>query len=89
MSAPVLLGESVSCGVVLESGVHAGFENTLDNADFTGAGSENEINDAQVVVPGADAENDFLDAQVVVPGSSGAAARYSTLRLVRLEAAAR
>ena len=63
VSAPVLLGESVSCGVVLESGVHAGFENTLDNADFTGAGSENE----------------FHDAQVVVPGSSGAAARYSTL----------
>ena len=55
VSAPVLLGESMSCGVVLESGVHAGFENTLDNADFTGAGSENEFHDAQVVVPGAGA----------------------------------
>ena len=63
VSAPVLLGESVSCGVVSESGIHAGFENTLDDADFAGAG----------------AENDFHDAQVVVPGSSGAATRFSTL----------
>ena len=63
VSAPVLLGESVSCGVVSESGIHAGSENTLDDADFAGAG----------------AENDFHDAQVVVPGSSGAATRLSML----------
>ena len=41
----------------------AGFENTLDDADFAVAG----------------AENDFHDAQVVVPGSSGAGARFSSL----------
>ena len=63
MSAPVCLGESESSGVVSESLIHAGFENTLDDVDFAGAG----------------AEKDFHDAQVVVPGSSGAAARYSTL----------
>ena len=63
VSAPVCLGESESSGVVSESLIHDGFENTLDDVDFAGAG----------------AESDFHDAQVVVPGSSGAAARYSTL----------
>ena len=63
VSAPVCLGESESSGVVSESLIHAGDENTLDDVDFVGAG----------------AEKDFHDAQVVVPGSSGAAARYSTL----------
>ena len=53
VSAPVLLGESVSCGVVSESGIHAGFENTLDDADFAGAGAENDFHDAHVVVPGS------------------------------------
>ena len=63
VSAPVLLGETESSGVVSESSIQAGFENSLEDADFAVAG----------------AENDFNDAQVVVPGSSGAGARFSTL----------
>ena len=61
VSAPVLLGETDSCGVVSESSIQAGFENSLEDADFAVAG----------------AENDFHDAQVVVPGSSGAGAGSS------------
>ena len=61
VSAPVLLGETDSCGVVSESSIQAGFENSLEDADFAVAG----------------AENDFNDAQVVVPGSSGAGAGFS------------
>ena len=61
VSAPVLLGETDSCGVVSESSIQAGFENSLADADFAVAG----------------AENDFNDAQVVVLGSSGAGAGFS------------
>ena len=63
VSAPVCLGESESSGVVSESLIHAGFENTLEGVDLAGAG----------------AENDFHDAQVVVPGFSGASARDAQL----------
>ena len=53
VSAPVLLGETDSCGVVSESSIQAGFENSLEDADFAVAGAENDFNDAQVVVPGS------------------------------------
>ena len=53
MSAPVLLGETDPCGVVSESSIQAGFENSLEDADFAVAGAENDFNDAQVVVPGS------------------------------------
>ena len=51
MSAPVLLGETDPCGVVSESSIQAGFENSLEDADFAVAGAENDFHDAQVVVP--------------------------------------
>ena len=61
VSAPVLLGEIDSCGVVSESSIQSGFENSLEDAGFAVAG----------------AESDFHDAHVVVPGSSGAGAGFS------------
>ena len=61
LSAPVLLGETDPCGVVSESSIQAGFENSLEDADFAVAG----------------ADNDFNGAQVVVLGSSGAGAGFS------------
>ena len=54
------LGDGVVRGRSVCS-IQAGFENSLEDADFAVAG----------------AENDFNDAQVVVPGSSGAGAGFS------------
>ena len=76
---PGIVGSRSSPGAVFVEQVSAPVllgENTLDNADFTGAGSENEFYDAQLVVLGAGAENDFHDAQVVIPGSSGVAVSF-------------
>ena len=51
VSAPVLLGETDPCGVVLESSNRAGSENVLDDADIEVAGAvENNVGGAQLEI---------------------------------------
>ena len=79
---PGIVGSRSSPGAVFVEQVSAPVflgENTPDNADFTGAGSENEFHDEQIVVPGSSGvathwsadcgEVNFNDSQLLlVPG---------------------